>query len=151
MTIRPADPQEAPLLSELALRSKAYWGYDPQFLEACRDELAVTQKSFATLEVYVIELAGCVVAFYTLGRHGADGELYHFFVAPELIGHGLGKSLWDHAVCRARALDYPKLFVESDPYAEEFYRKMGAKRIGEVQSPVGRELPLLLFELPIKR
>ena len=34
-TIRNARPQEAEWLSELAVRSKGYWGYSPEFLEAC--------------------------------------------------------------------------------------------------------------------
>ena len=34
--------QDAAALSELALRSKGYWGYDATFLEACRDELTLT-------------------------------------------------------------------------------------------------------------
>jgi hypothetical protein len=36
MRIRPARPDEATDLSALAMRSKAYWGYDDDFLRACR-------------------------------------------------------------------------------------------------------------------
>ena len=32
--LRPARPEEAGLLSDLALRSKAHWGYPPDFLAA---------------------------------------------------------------------------------------------------------------------
>ncbi|MGI5472915.1 hypothetical protein [Streptomyces sp. CA-132043] len=39
--IRPAFATEAETLSDLALRSKAHWGYDTAFLGACRDELTV--------------------------------------------------------------------------------------------------------------
>ena len=34
LSIREARPDEAELLSELAFRSKAHWGYDAEFLEA---------------------------------------------------------------------------------------------------------------------
>jgi len=39
--IRDAVPDEAVLLSDLAMRSKAYWGYSIEFMEACRQELTV--------------------------------------------------------------------------------------------------------------
>ncbi len=37
-TIRRAKPEEAQLLTELCMRSKAYWGYDAAFLEGFRRE-----------------------------------------------------------------------------------------------------------------
>ncbi len=36
ISIRPAQPEEAALLSDLALRSKAHWWYDADFLASCR-------------------------------------------------------------------------------------------------------------------
>jgi hypothetical protein len=42
--IRPARPDECELLSELALRSKGCWGYDAEFLEACRAELTLVPE-----------------------------------------------------------------------------------------------------------
>ena len=40
-TVRAARPAEAEAISALALRSKAHWGYDPAFLEACREDLTI--------------------------------------------------------------------------------------------------------------
>ncbi len=40
--IRPVDASEAAIISELAMRSKAHWGYSPEFVEACRAELSHT-------------------------------------------------------------------------------------------------------------
>ena len=39
--IRDAVTNEAEHLSDIAMRSKAYWGYSDAFLEKCRDELSV--------------------------------------------------------------------------------------------------------------
>lgn len=39
MVIRPAKPDEAAVISELAIRSKAHWGYGRKFIDACRSEL----------------------------------------------------------------------------------------------------------------
>ncbi len=37
--LRAARPDEAEALSGLTMRSKAYWGYDEEFLAACRNDL----------------------------------------------------------------------------------------------------------------
>src|SRR5262245_20710052 len=41
ITFRRATAVDSDMLSDLALRSKAYWGYEPRFLAACRAELTV--------------------------------------------------------------------------------------------------------------
>ena len=41
IAIRGAVPYEADQLSDIAMRSKEYWGYSDVFLEKCRDELSV--------------------------------------------------------------------------------------------------------------
>jgi hypothetical protein len=42
------------------------------------------------------------------------------------------------------------MFIASDPFAEPFYRAMGAERIGETPSDAipGRLIPLLMYALP---
>ena len=149
MRIRRAEPAEAQLLSEVAMESKGHWGYDPDFLEACRPELTLTPESIEGSEVHVIEANGEVIGFYGLGKREDDVELGHFWVLPKAIGQGFGKRLWEHAIDTARRLGFRRLWDESDPNAKGFYRKMGAKRVGEVPSPVqaGRMLPLLRFSL----
>jgi len=146
---RSARPEEAASLSELAFRSKANWGYDPEFLEACRRELTLTAEYVADGEVYVVEVDGRLAGFYSLVRWNSDLELSHFFVDPPAMGQGIGSRLWDDAVERAAALGFTRLLIQSDPNAEGFYSRLGAERIGEVpsQAEVGRMLPLLLFPL----
>src|SRR3546814_17343333 len=53
-TLRLAKSSECGSLSALALRSKAYWGYDSAFLQACRDELTVRPKAAAAGRVEVL-------------------------------------------------------------------------------------------------
>ena len=145
--IRPATAGEAGLLSGLALRSKAHWGYDPDFLEACRAELTVPEDYITNAPVFVLEEDGRVVGFYGLREQGTELELLYLFVEPAAIGGGHGKRLWEHAVETAARLGSQKITIESDPYAEPFYLAMGARRVGEVPSSArpGRVLPLLHF------
>jgi GNAT superfamily N-acetyltransferase len=146
---RPARPEEAGLLSELAFRSKAYWGYDAEFLEACRGELTLTADFIETNEVRLLDNGERAIGFYSLVPWKSDVELGHFFVDPEYVRRGLGLVLWNDAVPRAVVLGYRRLIIESDPNAEAFYTRLGAERIGEVPSRAltGRSLPLLSYPL----
>jgi N-acetylglutamate synthase-like GNAT family acetyltransferase len=148
-SIRPARVNEASLLSALALRSKAHWGYDAEFLEACRAELTISADYIRRAPVFVLEEDGRVVGFYGLRDQGTELELLYLFVEPAAIGGGHGRRLWGHAVWTAARLGFQKLTIESDPYAEAFYLAMGARRVGEVSSTLrpGRTLPLLEFSL----
>src|SRR2546425_13313509 len=92
--VRPARPEEAPRLSELALRSKAHWGYDAAFLERCRAELEVRAGQLAALRAHVLERAGRVVGFFTLAGDPPEGELLHLYVDPAAIGGGAGATLF---------------------------------------------------------
>ncbi len=151
--IRPARAGEAGLLSDLALRSKAHWGYDAEFLEACRAELTIPADYITNAPVFVLEEDGRVVGFYGLREQGTELELLYLFVEPAAIGGGHGKRLWEHAVETAVRLGFQKISIESDPYAEAFYLAMGARRVGEVPSSLraGRALPLLEFSLDPER
>ena len=145
--IRPALPEEAQLLSELALRAKGHWGYDQDFLEACRSELTLTPDYIAASPVFVLEEEAQVIGFYGLREQGNELELLYLFVEPSAINRGYGKRLWKHAVELAAKRGFREISIESDPYAEAFYRAMGAQHVGVVSSSVqtGRTLPLLKF------
>ncbi len=143
MELRPARPDEARLLSALALRSKAHWGYNDAFLAACKHELRIRGGEMADRHVTVAEVDGVVAGHYTI-----DGtELGQLFVDPVHIGRGVGRALWRHAVGAARDLGIETLSIDADPFAEGFYLAMGATRVGSVPSGSipGRELPRLTF------
>ncbi len=148
-TIRRARPDEASLLTALAVRAKAFWGYDAAFMDACRDDLTVAVEEIATCPVYVSEDRGRLAGFYQLREQADHAELVALFVEPEAMGRGHGKALWQHAVTTARELGFGCLILQSDPYAEGFYQAMGAHRVGECESTVfpGRMLPLMRFPL----
>src|SRR5215212_3974714 len=105
-SIRPARAGEAGLLSDLALRSKAHWGYDADFLEACRAELTISEDYIRGAPVFVLEEDGRVVGFYGLRERGTELELLYLFVEPAAIGGGHGKYLWEHAVGTAARLSF---------------------------------------------
>ena len=64
--IRLTKPIEAAVLSALALRSKASWGYDAMFMAACVDELTILAERIQKNPTYVLEEKGRVLGFYML-------------------------------------------------------------------------------------
>jgi GNAT superfamily N-acetyltransferase len=145
VSLRPAVPGEAAALSRLALRSKAHWGYDEEFLAACRAELTLRPEQCDGVHTVVAERDAVLLGFYRLAGEAPVAELADLFVDPTAIGQGVGATLLADAVDRARAVGVARLVIDSDPHAEEFYAHMGARRIGTVASGSipGRELPRL--------
>ncbi|MGI8565423.1 MAG: GNAT family N-acetyltransferase [Pyrinomonadaceae bacterium] len=148
--IRRALAIESVMLSELALRSKAHWGYDADFLEKCRAELTLSPAYITENHVYVVVESECVIGFYSMKAAEDYVELDHLFVEPGALDRGYGRSLWQHAVATASRLGYSQIVIQSDPHAESFYQAMGATRFALAASSIspGRMLPMLRFPLP---
>jgi predicted N-acetyltransferase YhbS len=148
ITIREAEPREAEQLSALARRSKAHWGYPPELLALWRDDLRFTPEYIASHAVFVAchgeEIAGVVAVVL----EDTTADIGHLWVEPDRIGSGVGRCLFVRAVDAAREAGAHVIVIESDPNAEAFYLRMGARRDGSVPSkPAGRELPRLVYEL----
>ncbi len=146
--IRRARSDEAAALSELALRSKAHWGYDAAFLAACRDDLTLSPEDIVTSAVYIQDGSDRPAGYYRLLLQD-DGvaELDALFVEPAAMGSGVGRRLWQHAVAHAASLGCAEIVMQSDPHAVGFYEAMGAHRSGESESTVtpGRMLPVMRY------
>jgi GNAT superfamily N-acetyltransferase len=147
--VRPVRAAEADVLTELALRSKAHWGYDQDFLDRCRPLLTVTDAALATRHLLVADEGG-PVGFVALGGPPPVGELTDLWVDPVAIGRGVGRLLFGHAVAVARGLGMTAFLIEAEPNAAGFYRAMGAEPAGESPSwlVAGRMLPVLRYRLP---
>jgi ribosomal protein S18 acetylase RimI-like enzyme len=122
--IRPARPEEAPHLTDVALRSRASWR-SPAWSSG----------------------------LYRLAGDPPEGFLTDLWLEPDFQCRGFGRRLWEHALASAAAFGYRSLLLEADPNAEGFYAAMGAVRVGERESPLaqkverGRVLPLMRIEL----
>lgn len=152
LRIREAFPQEANLLSRLALRSKAHWGYSEDFLDACRSELTVDASRLGTddYQCFAALDGDSIVGFYTLESMSVGScELEALFVEPEHIGGGVGRLLIQHAVRRLSERGVERLIIQGDPHATEFYVAAGARQVGKRESGSipGRELPLFEIEI----
>ena len=151
--IRRATEGDAARLTDLALRSKAVWGYDAGFMDACRVELTISAESIRRRPTFLLEGGEVLAGFYQLRLSGPSAEVAQFFIAPEAIRSGLGRRLWRHLERSARAAGARRLEVDSDPHAEGFYLAMGMVRRGTAPSGsiAGRMLPHLANELASAR
>jgi GNAT superfamily N-acetyltransferase len=148
--VRRARPGDAGALGRIAFAAKGHWGYPGSWMELWRPGLEVSPGFFRDNEVYVAVSGGEPVGFYALVGGGRGLDLEHLWVLPAWIGTGLGRKLFGHAMRRAQELGARTVTIESDPNAEGFYRRMGARRAGEnVYELEGREraLPVMVVEL----
>lgn len=150
IVIRAARADEAGALTVLCRAAKSHWGYPSEWLEAWAEALTVTPRDIFASRIRVGESDGVMIGFYGLREEEGRWHLEHLWIAPEFIGHGAGRTLFEAAVNEARRFGVKTLHIKADPNAEPFYLKMGAlRRDTEVYSLLGhrRELPLLTYEI----
>jgi GNAT superfamily N-acetyltransferase len=149
LDLRAARATELEALSVLCLRSKAVWGYDEKFMNACRAELTLTPRDVTTSRIQVAERGGVVIGVAQVRGAGEVAHLEKLFVEPHLLRGGVGRALFAWAIDTARDLGTRALVIEADPGAADFYRRMGAHDDGvapSASSP-GRMLPRLVLTL----
>ena len=147
--IRPAKIDELPVLSRLCLRSKAVWGYDQAFLDACRSELTLRPDDLTSSRVAVAQTHGAVAGVVQVKVVATDADLLKLFIEPDRLRSGAGSALFRWAIEQARALGATRMIIEADPDAAAFYRHLGAYDIGSAPSGSipGRFLPQLALDL----
>jgi GNAT superfamily N-acetyltransferase len=149
MQLRPAKPDEAEILTELCLRSKAVWGYDEAFMRACRAELTLTARDCASALIQVAADGGVVAGVVQVTVDGETADLARLFVEPRTLRAGVGRQLFAWAAATARRHGARWMTIDADPGAAGFYRRMGAVDDGVAPSGSipGRVLPRLKLRL----
>ena len=149
LAFRRARPDESAVITDLALRSKRRWGYDEAFMAAAHADMQITPELIASAVTVVAERDGVLLGCYVLSVEPEGPTLHDLWVEPAVIGTGVGAELWKHMLASARQAAFRSVRIVSDPNAAGFYARMGAQRIGEVESCVvpGRVLPV--FEVAI--
>ncbi len=143
--IIPAKRTDAKQITELTLRSKAYWNYDAKQIEAWKDELTTTAQHIDEHNVYKLVEGDTLIGFYAYYfENEKEINLDNCFVAPEYIGQGFGKILMLDFLKRIEATQAEKVILVADPNAEKFYECMGFQSVGKRESSIkGRFLPIM--------
>ncbi len=154
LTLRAGRRDEAAVLSDLALRSTAWWEDWESFPPDTRDELTLDPD--LAEHTTVVEVDGRVAGFYRIdplpasaGRPGC-GELSMLFVDPDFVGSGVGRVLVEDARRGAGAAGWSHLLVCAEPHATPFYQRLGAEQVDERPGATpGCNSPIFL--LPVRR
>ena len=149
LAIRAPTIDELSGLSDLCFRSKAVWGYDKEFMDACRRELSFQPRDLELTLIAVVEHDGKPIGVAQVKVVDEEADLLKLFVEPTALRSGTGKALLVWATDVAKKLGATRLMIDSDPDAAPFYRRMGAYDVGQAPSGSvpGRMLPKLAMNL----
>lgn len=149
LNIRSAKAGESEILTSIAIKSEAYWGYDSDFMEKFKSIHKVTEEFISNNPTIIIEEDKNIVGFYGILIEKNETSLEYFFIEPKYIGKGYGKLLWNHMVENCIDSGIKEFVIVTSPQAKEFYTKMGAVQTGEIESLVkkGRKVPRLIYTL----
>jgi len=150
MEIGEAVPDDAATLTEIAFEAKRHWGYPEAWMEQWRTVLTITSDDLAGQACFVAKDQGRTVGFVSLRREDRDLWIDHLWVLPDAMGRGIGRALFSRAIEAARRFGFDRLLVESDPQAEGFYARMGARTIKRHPAPiegVERFLPVMAADV----
>lgn len=149
MLFRKAHPEEAEVLTALALRSKRAWGYDDAFMESVLPDMVVHPEFLRDEYGLAAEDDGKVVGYAILRVDNDVAVLRDLFVDPGRFRQGIGAALFTRAGDYARDCGAKKLRLSGDPNAVGFYKRLGMVQVGEEPSIVGggRMLPVMEIDL----
>jgi len=137
-----ASSDQAEFLTQLAMDSNATYGYRNVSDQEVLQVFLVKEEHFKKGLIRLMKKGSEIIGFYGLmNLEEKEGKqvhtLSHLFLKPKFIGKGYGRILFQEAMRTAREeLQWEALLWESDPHAEWFYRKMGAKKVGENPCPL---------------
>ncbi|CAM1351307.1 GNAT family N-acetyltransferase [Tenacibaculum insulae] len=147
--ITKATIKDVDLLTNIALISKAHWGYSNELIESWRTDLTVTLKMIEEAMVYKFIQNNKIAGFYILNQSKENNiELEMLFILPEFIGKGIGKKLLLHAFKESQRLNTNTITLLADPNAIAFYKSQGFKIIDKKESTIpNRFLPIMQKDL----
>ncbi len=146
--------EQADFLTNLAMEANSTYHYRNVSERDAKKVFLVEKIHFEKGIVRVMKKGDEIIGFYGLMTAG-EGErkinlLTHLFLRADYIGKGYGKALFKEAMRVAEEeLYWEALLWESDPHAAWFYKKMGAKKIGENPCPLNLayRAPVFIYTL----
>jgi len=141
-----AKTEDAEILTKIAIKAKSYWNYPEQWTKLWIEDLTITPTYIINNQVVKLIHANKIVGFYSLEYKDTQLHIGHFWILPEYIGKGFGKNAFFDLQRRSLEMNEHVVEVISDPNAEGFYIKLGAKLIRSIETAIiGRKLNVLEF------
>jgi N-acetylglutamate synthase-like GNAT family acetyltransferase len=149
INIRSAKLDEYEILTNIAIESESFWDYGSDHIEKFKSVYKVTEEFISNNSTFVIEKDGNIVGFYGFIIENNVHSLEYLYIEPQYINKGYGKLLWNHVVENCDKNSIKGFSIVTSPQTKEFYTKMGAVQVGEIESLVqnGNKIPLLTYTL----
>lgn len=147
VNMRNAKEDEYIILTDIATKSEAYWGYDSDYMDKFKNIYNVSKEFIINNPTVIIEENKNIIGFYGIINKSSEVSLEYFFIEPKYIGKGYGKLLWNFLIKNCKNLGIREFSIVTSPQAKEFYVKMGATPCGKVESLLskGRMIPKLIY------
>ena len=141
-----AKAEDAKILTKIAIKGKSYWNYPGEWTKLWIEDLTITPAYINNNQVIKLIHDSEIVGFYSLEYKDTQLHIGHFWILPEYIGQGFGKNAFFDLQSRSIEMNEHVVKVISDPNAEGFYIKLGAKLIRSIETAIpGRKLNELEF------
>lgn len=137
-------------LNKIAYESEAYWGYDETFMSIFKEKYVINEEFLNQSETFVMKDEESIIGFFSIKKHGLEATLEYFYIRVDLIGHGMGKKMWELMLEVCVMLNVESLSWVTSPGAIPFYTKMGSMRVGEVSSTIDPSLKIPAFKFQLK-
>lgn len=149
MTITEANTNDNEILTEITKKSKAYWKYSEEQILKWNNNLTISKNYIETNFVYKLENGNKIVGYYSyIIKKEKNVLLDNLFILPEYIGKGFEKYLMHDFLNRMKDEKFEKITLDSEPNAEDFYLKIGFKKIGEFETSIkNRFMPIMEMSL----
>ena len=145
ITVRKALIGEAAILRSICLQSKRSWGYSDEFMARFSEQTIMDAHSISTDYVVVACQGETIIGWLRMLTNRAPMILDDLWVLPTVFGKGVGRLLFNEAICVAKELGQSEFELDSDPNAQGFYERMGCIKVGETFSSMGRYVPRMRY------
>lgn len=149
--IRPATLLDLPAINEVMRLSKGHWGYDQNFMDKFLYYLGLTPEYLFMSSTRLLFLGDDLIGFYSLMPKKTGLELDHFFIHPQFMRSGWGMKLWKDCCKTVKELNVREFSLWSDPHAEQFYIKLGCKKVGKAKSDLLPNRYLSVYQYKIQK
>ncbi|MDR6845834.1 GNAT family N-acetyltransferase [Flavobacterium granuli] len=149
MEIKEASTNDNEVLTEITKKSKAYWGYSEEQILKWSDNLTISKDYIENNFVFKLVNNNEIVGYYSfIIKEEKNIILDNLFILPEYIGKGFGKYLMIDFLNRMKNKNFEKITLDAEPNAENFYIKIGFKKIGEFETSIkDRFMPIMEMNL----
>jgi GNAT superfamily N-acetyltransferase len=123
-------------MNELALASKASWGYSHKQLEAWRQDIETSPETIERWPTVVAEEDLEIRGFAQLNPDQDPWDLVSLWLDPQHMRRGLGRAILKQVTGIAATAKQTHITIDADPNALAFYVACGAVVVGHQAAPI---------------